>query len=112
MILQISSQLFHIAVCVFSAYGVLFSKTPLQCFGVLSYLIVIFLGIRLFKGCMLTPLEDAETTRIGMEFMLEDPKSMTTHNFEEVTVGFTLLLQIIRTGLIMLNLHDGFNQIE
>jgi hypothetical protein len=60
---------------------------------------------------MLTPLEDGETTRIGMAFMLEDPESMSTHNFEEVTVGFTLLLQIIRTGLIMLNLQNGFESV-
>ena len=57
---------------------------------------------------MLTPLEGGETTRIGMAFMLEDPESMSTHNFEEVTVGFSVLLQIIRTGLIMLNLENGF----
>ena len=38
--------------------------------------------------------------------MLEDPKSISTHNFEEVAVGLSLLLQIIRTGLIMLNLDN------
>jgi len=107
-LLQIGSQIFHIAVCTFSVYGVLFSQTPLQCFVVLSYLLLIFLGLRLFKGCMLTEMEQGETTRIGMAFMLEDPESISTHNFEEVTVGFSLLLQIIRTGLIMLNLQNGF----
>lgn len=111
MILEILSQIFHIAVCACSAYGILFSRTPLQCFCVLSYLIVIFLGLRLFKGCMLTPMEDGETTRIGMAFMLEDPDAISTHNFEEVSVGFSLLLQIIRTGLIMLGQQHGFESV-
>ena len=109
MLAQILSLIIHILVCSFSAYGLLFSKTPLQCFAVLSYLIVIFLGLRLFEGCVLTPLDGGETTQIGMEFMLKDPNSVSLHNFEEITVGFSVLLQIIRTALILLNLHTGFD---
>jgi hypothetical protein len=106
MLLFIGARLFHVFICFCSAYGVLFSKTPLQAYIVLSYLTVIFLGLRLFKGCMLTPLEDGVTTDIGREFLLEDPSVMTNYHFEEVVVGFSMLLQLIRTGLIIFNLHD------
>jgi hypothetical protein len=103
---ELIAQLLHICICTSVAYGLLFSKTPEQAFCVLSLIIVVFLGLRLFKGCCLTQLEDGETTQIGMNFMLEDPKAISTHNFEEVAVGLPLLLQIIRTGLIMLNLDN------
>ena len=105
-ITEFAAQLLHIIICSSIGYGVLFSKTPEQCFCVLVVIIIVFLGLRLFKGCMLTEFEDGETTQIGMNFMLEDPKAISTHNFEEVAVGVTLVLQIIRTGLIMLNLDN------
>jgi len=108
MLLFVAARISHILVCFFSAYGVLFSKTPLQAYIVLSYLTVIFLGMRLFKGCMLTPIEDGVTTDIGREFLLEDPSVMSNYHFEEVVVGFSMLLQLIRTALIIFNLHDVF----
>ena len=103
---ELLAQLLHIIICIFIGYGLLFSKTPEQAFCVLAVIIVSFLGLRLFKGCCLTQLEDGETTQIGMNFMLEDPTAISTHNFEEVAVGLSLVLQIIRTGLIMLNLDN------
>jgi hypothetical protein len=103
---ELFALLLHILICSSIAYGLLFSKTPEQAFCVLTVIIVVFLGLRLFKGCCLTQLEDGETTKIGMNFMLEDPQSISTHNFEEVAVGMSLVLQIIRTGMIMLNLDN------
>ena len=99
-------RILHIIICFFSAYGILFSKTPLQAYIVLCYLVIIFLGLRLFKGCVLSPLEKGVTTDIGRIFILENPESVNIHNFEEITVGFSVLLQIIRTALIMFNLQD------
>ena len=102
---ELIAQLLHIIICGSVSFGLLFSKTPEQAFCVLALIIVVFLGLRLFKGCCLTQLE-GETTQIGMNFMLEDPTAISTHNFEEVAVGLCLVLQIIRTGLIMLNLDN------
>lgn len=102
------AQLTHIIICSALGYGILFSKTEAQAFCVLSSLIVVFLGLRLFKGCILTELEGGATTQIGMHFMLEDPASISTHHFEEVAVGFGLFLQIVRTAFIMLKLDDLF----
>jgi hypothetical protein len=104
--IKIAAQLLHVVICACMAYGILFSKTPVQAYIVLANLVVIFLGLRLFKGCMLTEHEDGFTTQIGKEFMLEDPNSVSTHNFEEVAVGFALVLQVIRTTVISLKLHE------
>jgi hypothetical protein len=73
---------------------------------VLCFLVIIFLGLRLFKGCVLSPLEKGVTSDIGRVFMLENHESVSVYNFEEIAVGFSMLLQIIRTALIMLNLQD------
>ena len=100
------AQLAHVIICTALGYGILFSKTETQAFSVLSVLIVVFLGLRLFKGCVLTELENGATSQIGMYFMLEEPNSITTHHFEEVAVGFGLFLQIIRTAAIMLKLDN------
>ena len=87
-------------------YGILFSRTPVQAYIVLANLVVVFLGLRLFKGCMLTQLEDGYTSRIGKVFMLEKSDSVSTHNFEEIAVGFGLLLQLARTLLLILKLDN------
>ena len=87
-------------------YGILFSRTPIQAYIVLANLVVVFLGLRLFKGCMLTQLEDGYTSRIGKVFMLEDVDSVSTHNFEEIAVGFGMLLQLARTLLLTLKLDN------
>lgn len=101
------AQISHILICCFMGYGILFSKTPTQAYIVLANLVVVFLGLRLFKGCMLTQHEEGErTSRIGKVFMLENPDSVSTHNFEEVAVGFGLLLQLARTLLLTLKLDN------
>jgi hypothetical protein len=101
------AQISHILICCFMGYGILFSKTPTQAYIVLANLVVVFLGLRLFKGCMLTQHEEGErTSRIGKVFMLENPDSVSTHNFEEIAVGFGLLLQLARTLLLTLKLDN------
>jgi hypothetical protein len=101
------AQISHILICCFMGYGILFSKTPVQAYIVLANLVVVFLGLRLFKGCMLTQHEEGErTSRIGKVFMLENPDSVSTHNFEEIAVGFGLLLQLARTLLLTLKLDN------
>uniref|UniRef100_A0A6C0KYY7 Uncharacterized protein n=1 Tax=viral metagenome TaxID=1070528 RepID=A0A6C0KYY7_9ZZZZ len=101
------AQISHVLICCFMGYGILFSKTPLQAYIVLANLVVVFLGLRLFKGCMLTQHEEGErTSRIGKVFMLENPDSVSTHNFEEIAVGFGLLLQLARTLLLTLKLDN------
>ena len=100
------AQISHVLICCFMGYGILFSRTPVQAYIVLANLVVVFLGLRLFKGCMLTQLEDGYTSRIGKVFMLEDVDSVSTHNFEEIAVGFGMLLQLARTLLLTLKLDN------
>ena len=103
---MIVAQISHVLICCFLGYGILFSRTPIQAYIVLANLVVVFLGLRLFKGCMLTQLEDGYTSRIGKVFMLEDVDSVSTHNFEEIAVGFGMLLQLARTLLLTLKLDN------
>lgn len=103
---MIVAQISHVLICCFIGYGILFSRTPIQAYIVLANLVVVFLGLRLFKGCMLTQLEDGYTSRIGKVFMLEDADSVSTHNFEEIAVGFGMLLQLARTLLLTLKLDN------
>ena len=106
MVVKTVSRIAHVLVCLFIGYGVLFSKTQLQAFIVLVSIVIVFLGLRLFKGCMLTELEGGITTHLGRVFMLEDPDSVSLHNFEEIAVGFSLILQLARALAISLNLHN------
>lgn len=62
--------------------------------------------MRLTDGCMLTKLEGGITTEIGREFILLDTNSVSLKNFEEVAVGFSLILQLARVLAITLGLHD------
>ena len=97
----------HIVICVAMVSGMLFCKTPTQAYAVLANLIVIFLGLRLFKGCMLSLLEEDATTGVGKIFILEIPTAVTTHNFEEIIVGFSLILQLIRTFVLVFKLEHA-----
>jgi len=88
----------HVIICTAMACGILFTTNAEQSFAVLANLVVIFIGLRTFKGCMLTQIEESETTTlIGKYFMLEDPHSVSTYNFELITVGLTMVLAMVRT---------------
>ena len=64
------------------------------------------MGLRLTDGCILTKIEGGFTTDLGREFMLMDTNSVSIKNFEEVAVGFSLILQLARVLAISLGLHD------
>jgi uncharacterized membrane protein len=105
MFFGIFITILHAALCLVMAYGVLFSKTPLQALYVLACLLLVFLGIRLFKGCCLTPLENKEMpnlSQLGKLFIMKEHESISVNQFEEIAVGIVLLLQIIRTATILL----------
>jgi len=96
----------HVIICTLMAYGMIFSKTAVQSYIVLANLVVIFLGLRLFKGCMLTQHEDGTTTRLGVITMVENPEDISLHNFEEVAVGFSIVLQLAKTIALVLHLDQ------
>jgi hypothetical protein len=100
MIIQVST-FFHLFLWISIIYGTLFSNTFHEAFCVLSFTIVVFVGYRLLRLNKI-PFEGDELTRLFMEFMLEESESVKPHYFEETLIGFTLLLQIIRTYLIFL----------
>jgi hypothetical protein len=95
----------HALLCLLISDGVLFSRTPIQALSVLACILVVFLGIRLFEGCCLTPLENNFTpnlSQLGRAFITRDINKISISQFEEITVGTVMLLQIIRTATILL----------
>jgi hypothetical protein len=95
----------HIVLTMVMAYGVLFSKTPIQAFSVLMTLVVMFLGIRLTNGCCFTELENKEIpslSTLGRSFLVKDITSVSVPQFEEMAVGICMLLQIIRTITVII----------
>jgi hypothetical protein len=88
----------HVIICSAMACGILFTTNARQSFLVLANLTIIFVGLRTFKGCMLTQNEEKEsTTLIGKYFMLEDPDSVSSYNFEQIAVGLSIVLSAVRT---------------
>ena len=86
------------------AYGVLFTSTPEAAFAVLACLTALLLFIRLFKGCILTPLEGTVgTSTMGRSFMLKDYKRVAVSDMEEIAVSTILLLQVIRLYTLLIN---------
>lgn len=97
--------IFHALLCLVMAYGVLFSRTSKQALWVLACLLLVFLGIRLFNGCCLTPYEISDVpslSKMGRAYITKDINTVTVSQFEEIAVGIILLLQIIRTATILL----------
>jgi hypothetical protein len=55
---------------------------------------------------MLTQHEDGTTTRLGVITMVENPEDISLHNFEEVAVGFSVVLQLAKTIALVLHLDQ------
>jgi hypothetical protein len=100
----------HLFLCLIVSYGSLFSKTPFQAYSVLCCLIVMFLMIRKFKCCILTPLENSslvlKTTKIGRSFLVKDFSKISLTEFEEITVGNAILTHIIKMALMLILPHN------
>lgn len=95
----------HLLLCLVMAYGVLFSKTLIQAYSVLCCLVVMFLMIRQFKCCILTPMElsgPTQTSRLGRALMVKDSEKVDLTTFEEISVGTVTVLQLIRTLTILI----------
>lgn len=96
----------HLFLCLIVSYGSLFSKTPFQAYSVLCCLVVMFLMIRKFKCCILTPLENSslvlKTTKIGRSFLVKDFNKISLTEFEEITVGNAILTHVIKMALILI----------
>ena len=96
----------HLFLCLIVSYGSLFSRTPFQAYSVLCCLVVMFLMIRKFKCCILTPLENSnlvlKTTKIGRSFLVKDFTKISLTEFEEITVGNAILTHIIRMALMLI----------
>jgi len=96
----------HLFLCVIITYGSLFSKTPFQAYSVLCCLVVMFLMIRKFKCCIMSPLENSDyipkTTEMGRSFLIQNLDTKISHyEFEEITVGNAILTHIIKMCLLL-----------
>ena len=96
----------HLCLCLIVSYGSLFSRTPFQAYSVLCCLVVMFLMIRKFKCCILTPLENSslvlKTTKIGRSFLVKDFNKISLTEFEEITVGNAIMTHIIKMALLLI----------
>jgi hypothetical protein len=93
----------HMMVSLFVAFGILFTKTPEGAFFVMILLIVLFLMIRKFNGCVVTHSENSlSMTSIGMAFAIKKDTSIQIAEFEEIGVGVCLMLQVIRLLTLLL----------
>jgi hypothetical protein len=93
----------HMMVSLFVAFGILFTKTPEGAFFVMVLLIVLFLMIRKFNGCVVTHSENPiSMTSIGMAFAIKKDTSIQIPEFEEIGVGVCLMLQVIRLLTLLL----------
>jgi hypothetical protein len=103
---SISVTAVHLFLCLIVTYGSIFSKTPFQGYSVLCCLVVMFLMIRKFKCCILTPLENSDyvlkTTKIGRSFLVKNFNKISLTEFEEITVGNAILTHIIKMALILI----------
>lgn len=96
----------HLFLCVTITYGSLFSKTPFQAYVVLCCLVTMFLMIRKFNCCIMSPLENSDyipkTTEMGRSFLVQNLDTKISHTeFEEITVGNAILTHIIKMCLLL-----------
>jgi hypothetical protein len=92
----------HAILCLFVTYGVLFTRTPEGAFFNLVFLIVIFLMIRKFNGCVVTHAENpVSISTMGLAFLVKDG-GIPIPVFEEIGVGVCLILQVIRLLTLLL----------
>ena len=96
----------HAVLCVVMVIGVIFSKTPIAKAAVLGTLMLLFIGIRLFRGCAMDSAEvcinKPTLAEIGMATTVKDYKIASIYDFEQAVVGNLLIVHLIKIYVISL----------
>ena len=89
----------HAGLCVVMVVGVVFARTRIALGAVLATLLLLFFGIRIFRGCVMDNWERCgekpTLADLGIALTIEDP-AVDTYVFEQAVVGNLLLVQIIK----------------
>lgn len=92
--------LVHALLCIVMIFGVIFSKTRITQGAVLATLLLLFIGIRIFKTCAMDMLEECTDkpilADIGMATIFEGYSALTKYQYEQAAVGSLLIIHIIK----------------
>ncbi len=90
----------HALLCATVVIGVLFSRTSIAKGAILGILLLLFIGIRFFRGCAMDEWEvygDKPTlAEIGMATTIKDYKEASVYDFEQAVVGNLLIIHLIK----------------
>jgi len=100
MILEWVVTILHALLCAVMIFGVIYSKTPISQGAVLVVLMLMFIGIRTFKTCVLHGPEECENkptiADFGAAVLIEDYKRMPKYDHEQSVVGTLLFMQLFK----------------
>ena len=96
----------HAILCIVMAIGVVFSRTPIAKGAVLGILMLLFIGIRLFRGCAMDSAEvclnKPTLAEIGMATTVKDYQTASIYDFEQAVVGNLLIVHLIKIYVLSL----------
>lgn len=100
MITEWIITILHAVLCIIMVFGVLFSRTRIAQGAVLSILVLLFAGIRLFRGCAMDSYEMCDNKPIladmGKAMTVKDYTTFNTYDFEQTVVGNLLVIHLIK----------------
>jgi hypothetical protein len=100
MLVEWGVTIVHALLCAVMVIGVLFSRTRIAQGAVLGILMLLFGGIRFFRGCAMDNLEVCDNkptlADIGMALSIKDYKQGSIYDFEQAVVGNLLIIHLIK----------------
>ena len=100
MYVEWTTTILHALLCVAMVIGVLFSRTRVAQGAVLGTLMLLFIGIRVFGGCVMDQLEICNNKPIlaemGMATSVKNYKYSSLYDFEQIVVGNLLIIHLVK----------------
>jgi len=94
------ATIIHAILCVVMVIGVVFSRTRISQGAVLGTLMLLFTGIRFFRGCAMDVTEvcDDKPTlaEMGKAMLLKDYQHASIYDFEQTLVGNLIIVHLIK----------------
>jgi hypothetical protein len=100
MLLEWIVTILHGILCVVMVVGVIYSRTRIAQGAVLATLLLIFFGIRMFRGCAMDSWEICDDKPIladmGMALTIQDYKHTDIYTYEQIAVGNLVIIHLIQ----------------
>jgi len=100
MLVEWTMTLLHGVLCILMVVGVVFSRSRIAEGAVLGTLILLFFGIRMFRGCAMDTWEASANKPIladmGMAITLKDYAIADKYIYEQIVVGNLLMVHLIK----------------